>query len=328
MFLLVLSVVTTYCRVTAQGDSSNILYSSRGYYGGFEAGSSNICSKGGGTDYQYTLPRMGSFAIVRNAGELKNNKVIHKSPHSGKYFMVSHVSNFANRNIWWKKLAVQPGEIYYFGAFVALLSKNNNPGVRIQLKINDSVISSAPVSEQWNSLQGHFIVPPNVNLIAINISCKNVMQQGNYIGVDDIYFSKNPMVVEPKAITPAVNSESKIVATKALKRSSLGSRVPTAATARSLSGNVKKPFSRKHEISIYPNPARDYFVININSFVFGQAYVQIINDAGKIVFSRDAHVSVGLNAITISNRSLLSGGTYKVQVKSGQDVCNHDLVVL
>src|SRR4051812_12331129 len=110
--LLQIAVQTSF----AQSCTGNLLTNANGYYGGFEAGSSNISATGGGTDLSYGLPRNGSYEIVSSPSQAGGGGYLSLAPHSGSWFMLIHTSSKATDRLWYKKVSVTPGLTYQFCA--------------------------------------------------------------------------------------------------------------------------------------------------------------------------------------------------------------------
>lgn len=80
------------------------------------------------------------------------------------------------------------------------------------------------------------------------------------------------------------------------------------------------------EVSVFPNPAQDYFIMKVVSENNFDAQVNIISIDGQLINSRKVSVTTGENQIT-SNTSNMASGFYIVQLRSGESIVNHKIFV-
>ena len=79
-------------------------------------------------------------------------------------------------------------------------------------------------------------------------------------------------------------------------------------------------------VSIYPNPAKSFFVLRVNTIVDAKATVRVMDMTGRNLVSSNTVVSNGNNAITIDINNI-PAGTYNVQVLINGETYNQRLVV-
>ena len=79
-------------------------------------------------------------------------------------------------------------------------------------------------------------------------------------------------------------------------------------------------------VSIYPNPAKSFFVLRVNTIVDAKAIVRVMDMTGRNLVSSNTVVSNGNNAITIDINNI-PAGTYNVQVLINGETYNQRLVV-
>jgi parallel beta-helix repeat protein len=91
---------------------------------------------------------------------------------------------------------------------------------------------------------------------------------------------------------------------------SAGSTTQSAATAE-VTDLIEKP-----SLSIYPNPVRDNFVLQLNNSHMGKMSVQLVNQAGAIVHSYEFNKDQIVNQITVPAHDLPTG-VYFVHVQIG-----------
>ncbi|MCY7421677.1 MAG: T9SS type A sorting domain-containing protein [Chitinophagaceae bacterium] len=99
-----------------------------------------------------------------------------------------------------------------------------------------------------------------------------------------------------------------------------------------LSARAANPYKgiveeQKTILSIFPNPAKSSFVVNLKSRAAGIAMIRILDASGKVVMTKNNAVIQGSNAITIPNLGKFKAGNYQVQVINGNDIVNKQLVI-
>ncbi len=167
------------------GCANNVLTSSAGYYGGFEANSSNISFTTAGSDLYNGLPRNGSYQIVQNVSQLGGGGYLNIQPRSGNYFLASHTSNNLNERVWYANVNVIPGATYQFCAAVTLL-KNLGGGADYELGLyaNGVSIAQTRVTFSWTDMCGSFTVPAGVTNIELSI--RDPKKGLFFVAIDDI----------------------------------------------------------------------------------------------------------------------------------------------
>ena len=179
-----------------QSCPNNLLTNSGSYYGGFEAGSSNISATGGATDYGYGMPRNGNYEIVKLPKNAGGGGYLNLSPHSGNFLMVSHTRTVNNVRIWYKTIAVTPGDTYKFCAWIANIKEEPVNGFTINLQVDGITIASKTAVYGWSEVCGTYKVPANKTSIVISISDPNAhVGPSHFLGLDDICFSKQGSVL-------------------------------------------------------------------------------------------------------------------------------------
>ena len=174
-----------------QSCPNNLLTNSGSYYGGFEAGSSNISVTGGATDYVYGMPRNGNYEIVKLPKNAGGGGYLDLTPHSGNFLMVSHTRTVNNVRIWYKTIAVTPGDTYKFCTWIANIKEEPVNGFTIELKVDGITIASKTAEYGWSEVCGTYTVPANKTSIIISISDPNAhVGPSHFLGLDDICFSK------------------------------------------------------------------------------------------------------------------------------------------
>lgn len=80
-------------------------------------------------------------------------------------------------------------------------------------------------------------------------------------------------------------------------------------------------------MSIYPNPARSYFVLKLNAIKEGSVTTRLTDLAGKTVLAQKTRIISGMNTVTINAIGRLAAGTYQVQVLIDGQRFNQKLVI-
>jgi hypothetical protein len=79
-------------------------------------------------------------------------------------------------------------------------------------------------------------------------------------------------------------------------------------------------------LSIYPNPAKNFFVLKVNTIKEGNAAVRIMDIAGRSILQQSTKLVNGYNAVTINIQNLPSG-TYSVQAIIDGEIYNQRLLI-
>ena len=80
------------------------------------------------------------------------------------------------------------------------------------------------------------------------------------------------------------------------------------------------------EMSVFPNPAQDYFIMKVMSELSFDAQINLISIEGQLIESKNVSVTTGENQIT-TNTSNLASGFYIVQLRSGESTVNQKIFV-
>lgn len=77
---------------------------------------------------------------------------------------------------------------------------------------------------------------------------------------------------------------------------------------------VFKLSKKNNQVNLFPNPANNYFSIQLNSQKSSNAIIKVTDLNGKILITNSTKVSLGNNVITLNNISQLANGIYFVQL--------------
>ena len=80
-------------------------------------------------------------------------------------------------------------------------------------------------------------------------------------------------------------------------------------------------------IGLYPNPAKTFVQLKINSIKDGMATIRIIDAFGRIMSAVNNPVTAGSNVVNLNNISRLAAGSYNVQVITDGQILNEKLVI-
>ncbi len=78
--------------------------------------------------------------------------------------------------------------------------------------------------------------------------------------------------------------------------------------------------------AVYPNPFIDKVNVGITSAAAEKASIKLFDNAGKLVYSNEIMMQVGINTISINNLSKLAAGSYMIQVSAGDAVLTKQLM--
>ncbi|WP_118974867.1 SdrD B-like domain-containing protein [Taibaiella koreensis] len=184
--------VTGACSIACE---DNMLSSTNGFYGGFEAvtyennGSytdKNFLSGAGSSDLTAYGSGNGSYQSKNNPFAAYGFNDARFAPHSGNYQMVVKGNTSASAKVWYKTMAVLPGEVYSFSVWV---SKVDGSTPNIQLRAGNKELAAmqpAATIGQWTQLNGTYGVPPGVTSVTFAISDKAAGSGAHNYVLDDI----------------------------------------------------------------------------------------------------------------------------------------------
>lgn len=144
LFLTVFAFLasTTLQTLFAQSCSGNLLHDASGYYGGFESGSQSIAAGRGFTDLQVGS-RHGAYQVIHEANkpweDVEGGGYLPLSVRSGDFMMLIHTSN---ARLWYKAIAVVPGQILDFCASIASAKEKPVNGFEYNPKAFQTIICS------------------------------------------------------------------------------------------------------------------------------------------------------------------------------------------
>lgn len=78
--------------------------------------------------------------------------------------------------------------------------------------------------------------------------------------------------------------------------------------------------------AVYPNPFIDKLNVGITSATAEKASIQLFDNAGKLVYSNETMMQVGVNTLTINNLNKLAAGSYMIRVSAGDAVLTKQLM--
>jgi endonuclease I len=89
--------------------------------------------------------------------------------------------------------------------------------------------------------------------------------------------------------------------------------------------NVEENDAVTFDLSVFPNPAEDRVVVKTHASRPTTAQINLLDMAGKIVFTTKENLNGGLNLIAIEQE--LSAGVYTVEIRSGESAQTTRLVI-
>ena len=90
---------------------------------------------------------------------------------------------------------------------------------------------------------------------------------------------------------------------------------------------IKKTIVRQVAVSVHPNPASDYVMINFSSDKDYEATIRLVDNLGKALLVQKHKVSKGENSLPISSLSRFSSGTYILQIVMDDQVVTRKLII-
>ena len=292
--LLTFSIAMSFVASAQSTNSCNCAYGLRtpdnAYYGGFEAGDSNIAVTTGHSDLYNGLPRNGSYQVVQNVSQLGGGGYLNIRPHSGNSFLAAHTSNNVSDRVWHSTIYVSPGSTYNFCAWVTLL-KNLGQGANYILGVyaNGVQLGTGRVTFNWSEICGSFTVPANV--YTVEFSLRDPKKGLFFVATDDICISGGPTGV------------------------------------RLANPNPKSKPVLPAEMSVYPNPAANGVTLSIFSEKKAAAQVMVSDMNGKIVLRRIVQLNAGENFTKLDELSRSADGIYNVQVNIEGRMISQKLVL-
>ena len=83
-----------------------------------------------------------------------------------------------------------------------------------------------------------------------------------------------------------------------------------------------------NNVSVFPNPAKGFTVASVTAVKDETIQMQLINAAGKQIFSRTEKITKGLNSITLNDLDKLVPGYYVLRVVRADETSSHPLMIL
>ncbi|MCY7422056.1 MAG: T9SS type A sorting domain-containing protein [Chitinophagaceae bacterium] len=191
IYFLILALATaSFATADAQSCNGNLLTGNSGYYGGFEAATTNFSSTNAGTDYNYGMPPNGTYEIVNYASNAAGGGYLLLPPHSGNYQMLSHTRSVNNDRIWFKTVTVIPGSTYQFCAWIANAKTDPVNGFKINLLINGTIVAGRTAVYGWSQVCGTYTVPAGISSVTLSIGDPDSHTgPSHFLGLDDICFT-------------------------------------------------------------------------------------------------------------------------------------------
>ncbi len=252
-------------------------------------GFENITGTNQFSDLSNGLNLAGSYQVIQSTSQLSNSGFLNVHPQTGDYFLAAYTSKKNTDRVWYATLMVKPNEIYNFCASVALLKgQSDDPNNLPGLYANGKLLASGKVTSDWSRLCGSYTVPAGVT--SVEFSIRNSKKGSFYNAIDDICISLPVPMADRTAL----------VDTKPLVNS----------------------------VSLFPNPASKYFLLNVNALREGDADVRIVDGMGKLVATQKNRVVSGLNVIRFNDISNVRPGNYFVQIVTGGMLYNQKLIVV
>ncbi|MCW3109483.1 MAG: hypothetical protein JWQ09_3989, partial [Segetibacter sp.] len=81
-------------------------------------------------------------------------------------------------------------------------------------------------------------------------------------------------------------------------------------------------------VSLFPNPTNSYIVMKVIAAKGGSGIARITDGTGKLVATKNATLSAGLNLVKFDDLKGLKSGTYHVQLNFNYHIYNQQLVVV
>jgi|JI6StandDraft_1071083.scaffolds.fasta_scaffold00871_2 Zn-dependent metalloprotease len=95
----------------------------------------------------------------------------------------------------------------------------------------------------------------------------------------------------------------------------------------SLAVGVDEIYNIESSLTIYPNPARDKFSLNLNTRNSGPATIRMFDASGQTVFEKEIKLTRGLHSYPIENFNLASG-IYSIVVKTATEKLENNIYII
>jgi len=80
-------------------------------------------------------------------------------------------------------------------------------------------------------------------------------------------------------------------------------------------------------LSVYPNPAVNYFTVQLNALKDGMATIRLTDMLGRTLLTRSSQISLGTNNIMFNDLNNIAAGTYTLQLIIDGDVTNRKVII-
>jgi choice-of-anchor A domain-containing protein len=81
------------------------------------------------------------------------------------------------------------------------------------------------------------------------------------------------------------------------------------------------------EVSIYPNPATNYFTVKVQASKSSNAMIRVLDMRGRMVLNQSTKLTSGTNTILINDITQLTNGLYMVQLITAEKIVSSQLLI-
>jgi hypothetical protein len=339
--------IDTFCRVKDDGGaiytytgSTPVVYSQRTV-------SNNIVLNGGGAGPGTTTTNSDAFGIYMD--NLSSNVTITANTvancgSSGIFLHANHDISVTNNTLYNNVLTGGYGQILIHQESSGLVRNVTVTGNVVVSKTSTQLVayywSSASDFSQWGTIDNNYYCRPLSETMTFKVVSSATNQNTNLPGWQSASTKDKNSKKSPKTITSVnslrfeynASSSSKVISlgaayidAKGISLSSL-TLAPYTSTVLILASGAQSvgaaeivdeiDLTEKPSFTIYPNPVRDNFVLQLNNSQTGKMNVQVVNQAGAIVRSYLFNKDQMVNQVTVPANELPTG-IYFIHVQIG-----------
>ena len=344
------NLVDTFCNVKDDGGaiytytgSSPVVYSQRTV-------SNNIVLNGGGAGAGTTTTNSDAFGIYMD--DLASNVTISGNTvancgSSGIFLHAAHDISLTNNTLYNNVLT---------GGYGQILIKQESSGLIRNITLTGNVVVSKASTQlvayywsnvsdfnQWGTFDTNYYCRPVSETNTFSLIKSSGNQNTDLAGWQSVSTKETNSKKSPKTITNVnslrfeynATSSNQIIGLGAAYLDAKGISFPSSITLAPYTSTVlitasggttlaentaeivdENNLTEKPSLTIYPNPVRDNFVLQLNNSQTGKMNVQVVNQAGAIIRSYLFNKDQMVNQVTVPANDLPTG-VYFVHVQIG-----------
>jgi len=95
-----------------------------------------------------------------------------------------------------------------------------------------------------------------------------------------------------------------------------------------LTSSINEPIAIDNQLTSFPNPTADQFVMEMNSLVNGNGTINIHNKLGQVVLNQSIQLVEGVNQFPINLPSSIANGVYQITLQTEKGAISSKMLIL